>query len=559
MIAKRINRAKGTSDFGRLVNYLLDVRQNPELPYQTAEAYAHQGGSGGKVAWFRMEHCDSDTPAFLVAEVKATQALNTRSKSDKTYHLVVSFPEGEQPSRDVIRDIEQTLCEGVGLGNHQRLLVVHQDTAHLHLHIAINKVHTESLRCVEPYYDHYQLNDLCRALEKKHHLQKDNRIEPDKERNPAQEQEAHSGEQSLISWLKTHVKEELLACIQNAQDWQTVHETLGQYGLEMKPRGAGLVIGIPEKSLYIKASSLSRKLSFKSLTEQLGAYVASSTPLVQNPEKPTYEQSPKQKHSGAQTLYVQYQNEQKTYREERSQRLLALRSEQKQYMTELKRWYDRQYQSLRYSPFLTGADKRARHAQLARQRREDMANQRNRYAHNKQAILEQTRSQTWTAFLKEQTQAGNESALGILRSQKEYHIQSEQQSLSGENLTQARDVIYTGLKPMVLKNGTTLYRLKDGGQVRDGKSQIQVPEVTERASTLALMLAQERFPGQRLTIEGSRGFKMQLVEIAVMQSLNVSFADEKMEQKRCQMIPKNCKTEKQAQIISISTHEQTRE
>jgi hypothetical protein len=548
VIAKRINRAKGTSDFGRLVSYLLDVRQNPELPYQTAEAYVHQGHSGEKVAWFRMEHCDSDTPAFLVAEVKATQALNTRSKNDKTYHLVVSFPEGEKPSRDVIRDIEQTLCEGVGLGNHQRLLVVHQDTAHLHLHIAINKVHPESLRCVEPYYDHYQLNDLCRALEKKHHLQKDNRIEPDKERNHAQEREAHSGEQSLISWLKTHVKEDLLACIQNAQDWQTVHETLGQYGLEMKPKGAGLVIGIPEKSLYIKASSLSRKLSFKSLTEQLGAYVASSSPIVQEPAKPTYEQAPKQKHPAAQALYAQYQNEQKIYREERSQRLLALRSEQKQYMTELKCWYDRQYQSLRYSPFLTGADKRARYAQLAKQRREDIANQRNRYARNKHTILEQTQTHTWTAFLIEQAKVGNESALSVLRSQKAYHIQTEQQSLTVENPAKTKEVIYTGLKPLVLKDGTTLYHLKDGGQVRDGKSQIQVPEVTERAATLALMLAQERFPGQRLTIEGCPKFKKQLVEIVAKQSLNVSFTDKEMEQTLHQVLFRKRKIEKMLEI-----------
>jgi hypothetical protein len=558
VIAKRINRAKGTSDFGRLVNYLLDVRQNPELPYQTPEAYALQAGSGEKVAWFRMEHCDSDTPAFLVAEVKATQALNTRSKSDKTYHLVVSFPEGEQPNREVIRDIEQTLCEGVGLGNHQRLLVVHQDTAHLHLHIAINKVHPESLRCVEPYYDHYQLNDLCRALEKKHHLQKDNRIEPDKERNPAQEQEAHSGEQSLISWLKTHVKEELLACIQNAQDWQTVHETLGQYGLEMKPKGAGLVIGIPEKSLYIKASSLSRKLSFKSLTEQLGAYVASSTPLMQDPAKPTYEQAPKQKHPAAQALYVQYQNDQKTCREERSERLLTLRSEEKQYMTELKRWYDRQYQRLRYEGFLTGADKRARHAQLARQRREDMANQRNRYAHNKQAIIEQTQTNTWTAFLIEQAKVGNEKALSILRSQKSYQVNTEQPSLTVEHPAKTKDVIYPGLKPVVLKDGTTLYQLKDGGQVRDGKSQIQVPEATERAATLALMLAQERFPGQRLTIEGSPEFKEQLIEIVAKQSLNVSFTDKQMEQKRRQVLLRNCKMEKMLEIKWINTDENSR-
>ncbi len=524
MIAKRVNRVKGTSDFGRLVNYLLDTQENPEILYQTPEMYGQEAADDRKVAWFDLKHCDSDTPAFLIAEIEATQAQNTRSRNDKTYHLVVSFPVGERPSQAVIRDIEQTLCEGVGLSDHQRLLVVHQDTEHFHLHIAINKVHPETLRCIEPYYDHYKLNDLCRALEEKHQLRKDNRIEPDKSRNQAQDMEAHSGEQSLLSWLKVHVKDELLACLKTATNWQTIHDTLASYGLTIKPRGAGLVIGDPEKDVYVKASSLSRKLSFKPLTEQLGPFVVSSKGIAQDPEKPVYEPAPKQAHPEAKDLYAQYQAQQEETRQKRWNALSELKSEHRQYVKYLKGWYNRQYKNLRYSLFLTPADKRARYKYLSTQRHKDMMEQREKYANSKRTIMEQTRCQTWTVFLKEQVQAGNTKALGILRSQEREQAKAAEQLIKAESLAKARDIIYQGLKPKILKNGTAIYRLKDGGQIRDEKGCIQVPKVTEGSVLLALMMAKERFSGQSLVIDGSYQFKEHLMAVATKHGLKLDFA-----------------------------------
>jgi hypothetical protein len=62
------------------------------------------------------------------------------------------------------------------------------------------------------------------------------------------------------------------------------------------------------------------------------------------------------------------------------------------------------------------------------------------------------------------------------------------------------------------------------------------------------MLAQERFPGQRLTIEGCPKFKKQLVEIVAKQSLNVSFTDKEMEQTLHQVLFRKRKIEKMLEI-----------
>ncbi len=61
---------------------------------------------GEKVAWARATNCRTDDPGWAVKEILLTQARNTRSRSDKSYHLVVSFPEGEKPTRTQIEDIE---------------------------------------------------------------------------------------------------------------------------------------------------------------------------------------------------------------------------------------------------------------------------------------------------------------------------------------------------------------------------------------------------------------------------------------------------------------------
>ena len=114
--------------------------------------------------------------AAEIKEIESTQAQNTRAKGDKTYHLIISFREGEQPDPEQLKDIEESLCKAIGLGKHQRMSAVHTDTDNLHVHVAINKIHPETFKMIEPYYDQYKMGEVCQALEVKHGLQVDNCI-----------------------------------------------------------------------------------------------------------------------------------------------------------------------------------------------------------------------------------------------------------------------------------------------------------------------------------------------------------------------------------------------
>lgn len=175
MIAKRVPRTKGTSSPARLVRYMVAAQGGiePESWKRTADYILDTKATtaqGEKVGSYRVTNCGTDDPAQATTIIEAIQAANTKSKADKTYHLVYSFPPGERPPLDVLHAIEDELCEAIGYADHQRISAVHIDTDHLHVHVVINKVHPTGLQNIEPFFDKQRLMEACERLEIKHGL-----------------------------------------------------------------------------------------------------------------------------------------------------------------------------------------------------------------------------------------------------------------------------------------------------------------------------------------------------------------------------------------------------
>ena len=125
MIAKHVAmKSVKKSDFAGLVAYMTDEQEKNE-----------------RVGFVSVTNCQSDRPDAAVLEIINTQSLNTRAESDKTFHLMVSFPSSEQPDDVILKEIEAKICDGLGFNEHQRISVVHHDTDNLHMHIAVNKIH----------------------------------------------------------------------------------------------------------------------------------------------------------------------------------------------------------------------------------------------------------------------------------------------------------------------------------------------------------------------------------------------------------------------------------
>ncbi len=530
MIIKVIKRKTSErSGFDRLGRYILNAKHNsPILFTHTAEYVMDVKGDGEKVAWYRISNCQSETPAIAIAEVLATQSANKRTKSDKTYHLVVSVPHWESLTREQAADIEDTICAGLGFSDHQRISAVHQNTDHFHLHIAINKIHPTTFHCIEPYYPYYKLDNLAKELEIKHGLYQDNRIGQGKHFAKVGEMEVHQQEESFLRWLHENIGDQLKEVLQKAQHWQDVHDLFGAYGAEIKPRGAGLAIATLDGKVGIKASSLDRKLSFKSLTDRFGEY---QSPQDKKKIHKQY-QLGLGKPPGMSALYVEFKKGREINCQARTKALTELRSEHNEKRANLKNWYRQRRASVRSNIVMDKRTKRAAYHELSQEMKKDFVQLKQYEREQKLTIREELPTQTWDEFLASRAEEGDSEALRILRRRKTYRKEISETLLTIESFEEARDIIKTHFRPTVLRNGKVIYRAQDGGVVSDEATAISVPQVTEAATLLALSLADERFHGKAVIVEGSDEFKLHVARLSAFEGLSIRFADPVLEKDR---------------------------
>jgi hypothetical protein len=126
MISKKVAmKTLERSRFGKLVAYLPDPQ-----------------GKKTRVGEVTITSCVSTDTTWAVREIAATQRLNARAKSDRTYHLLISLRAGENPDAKTLRVIEERFCKELGYAEHQRVSAIHHDTDNVHIHVAIKAVQT---------------------------------------------------------------------------------------------------------------------------------------------------------------------------------------------------------------------------------------------------------------------------------------------------------------------------------------------------------------------------------------------------------------------------------
>lgn len=182
MIAKKIEAPKGGGRASGLIRYVVNAQGNVDPRSWTATAgyildmEVGANNEGEKVSAVRITNCHSDDASSAAIEIEAAQSrYKGRSKASKTYHLVFSFPHGENPTLDVLHDIEDELVKSLGMEDHQRISAVHVDRDHYHVHVAINSVSPDSKRLIaSPSNEKRKLMKACDLMEAKHGLQKTN-------------------------------------------------------------------------------------------------------------------------------------------------------------------------------------------------------------------------------------------------------------------------------------------------------------------------------------------------------------------------------------------------
>jgi len=388
MIIKKIAR-KSQGRFQQLAQYILrEERKNPEI---------------GRV---RISNCEMNEMDLAVKEIAAIQARNTRSKADKTCHLIVSFPTGETPTPAQFEDIEDELCSAIGLGDHQRLSAVHLDTEHVHIHIAINKIHPVSHRNIELIRDHFKLAEACERLEERHRLTKDNHPQrfADHQRSAGVgEMAAHGDRVPFHDWALTH-KQTLGEALSAAATWDDLHRALALKGMEIKPRGAGLVLTSKDAPAFVKASALGREFSAAKLTARFGAYQAPTPPTQSLPAQVRY--TPTRGHD----LWADYQRERQRIIADKKTALAAITEQRAREADAIKaEMADKRAQVFK-SILLTKQQKRALYRSLSAQRKTRYAALSKRTAQARQAARTEHPIPNWRSWLRARTDQGDRAA-----------------------------------------------------------------------------------------------------------------------------------------------------
>src|ERR1700732_2249294 len=250
MISKKVAmQTPEKSRFGKLIAYLLDPQGKKTR--------------GGEV---EITNGRSTDTTWAVREIAATQRLNARAKSDRTYHLLISLRAGENPDAQTLRVIEERCGEELGYAEHQRVSVIHHDTDNVHIHVAINKIHPKTLTLHDPIRDYKKRSKLCAILEHELGLAQDNHQRGQIRGNDVTPK---SGQESFQAWLQRHAQGFI-----DATSWEEFHGIADAHGVRLDLRANGFVFTHRRSLIHVKASSVDRQLAKAAFEARLGTFVA---------------------------------------------------------------------------------------------------------------------------------------------------------------------------------------------------------------------------------------------------------------------------------------------
>ena len=503
MIARRISmNSSNKSNIRRLIKYLTDTQ-----------------GIEERVQEVRITECESENPEWAALEMQAVQKMNHRAKGDKTYHLVLSFR--EEPSKDVIRQIEDTVCDKLGYGEHQRVSVVHGDTDNLHLHVAINKIHPQKLTLHEPFYDHKTLALLCSQLEKTFQLEQDNHVSRGKSRETGAVNMERAGDlESLTGWIQRNCVEQM----EKAVSWESLHGILSEHGLALHPRGNGFVIS--SGKLHVKASSVSRTLSKTNLEKRLGAFhAAHPNQKIQR----SYHRKPLTKTPATRGLWEKYNEWISDNSEKRQQVLVAIRDRRDAELETAQKSFDTRSMIIRY--MTQGAViKRILYSQNRARLERKTKEIREKYLKDRQEARQKYPHFSWSAWVEGKARSGDSTALEVMRARaRKGDMPVRGNFLSGP----PREVGPSGgISKKVTRKGSCIHE----SGLRETEKEIYLPKnAKDTVVEEALLLAARKFEGA-VDVHGSAEFWGKVARVAGERRLSVSFANPGLEKRRVEVL-----------------------
>ncbi|QYD70079.1 relaxase/mobilization nuclease domain-containing protein [Paraburkholderia edwinii] len=278
MIGKKISNPRRSASKAERISALAEYVRSPEGA-DIKEKCVYSGTRG----------FISDLPDVQALEMIALAEEATRSR-DPVQHYVLSWREGEQPAAAQVEDAVTILLHELGLEEHQVIYGLHADSHNQHVHVLVNRVHPETLKCIEINRG-FDIEVIHRAVARIEHTQgwqrerngryvvlADGQLarsaseqkqssEPNQQRR---DMENRTGEKSVVRVAKENAGD----VFRTATSWDELHSRLATGNMRYERTGSGAVIFVGD--VAVKASSVDRAASLAKLEKKFGAFQPSN-------------------------------------------------------------------------------------------------------------------------------------------------------------------------------------------------------------------------------------------------------------------------------------------
>ena len=192
------------------------------------------------------------------------QFLGNRDKNRKlnkfVWHQSFSFPPGEKPSVDQIREIATEFARDFGFEDNQLIVFRHLDKAHEHLHLAGNRINYNGKNTADHFNNYARTGKFCRRMELKLGLQITQEMYlTDPERK--EQYRANKAVQILKALIDQHLP--MISSLQQLE------EKLKGYGYKTY-QGRGIAFINTQNGTKTKGSEIGREYSLVNLEKRLG-------------------------------------------------------------------------------------------------------------------------------------------------------------------------------------------------------------------------------------------------------------------------------------------------
>ncbi|MGB5696198.1 MAG: TraI/MobA(P) family conjugative relaxase [Polyangiales bacterium] len=477
--------------------------------------YMLRGKGEERCTWYmagNLEGLDRREDAELAVDVmELLQKGNVRAKGNKTYHLVISFhPDDRRLNPVELEDVVRRAVRAAGLGEHQYIAVRHSEQEHEHIHVAVNKIHPETLKIHHPYQAIRAFQALASALEKELGLRRVDRTMGRSQSHQARGFEAHRGIESFARWARRTIGE--TKALDRIGSWEALHEELTVFGVRLVPRGNGLaIVDATRTNLECKASTLGRGWSKQRLCERYGDFVpGAGSAEIARAQVQTYEERPLGR-ALDDGLWHEYQDALGAARTHRTELRRAMASRIEAARSAHGQRFKWRYHAIAAMP-IAGRDKRSLYRRLSFERK---CAERGLRATIKgwRAVTVDTHPGSWKQFLAARAARGDRRALRRLNRQ-----------FPGPAIKSREERLRTlPGRSRLTSRGSILHNLGGGVRLRESPGSIElVGDPSEAALEQLVRVAKQRFGMMGITLLGPRDVHERLIKMVAEQGLEIA-------------------------------------